>query len=453
MNQASDYLPAIALAELAPSAEERMNSACFCISLDQAALRTALEAQLGSAELVALVEERCPFLFSAMPVFVSEKQRQKMEAAVKALEFVIDMPAYRERIFSTAQPIARHDPGGARGVFFGYDFHLDGEAVGLIEINTNAGGAMLNAVMARAHRACSIDPDQLADAAVSGPTFETAIMEMFMAEWDRCNRGRPLKSIAIVDVAPETQYLYPEFILFKQLFERHGVRAVIADPSSMSFRDGALWHEGQAVDMVYNRLTDFMLDDPVNGELRKAYLGGAIVLTPNPRAHAMYADKRNLALLSSRSELEAMAVPLPVQEILLDALLATELVNATDADRLWKNRRQLFFKPTSGFGGRAAYRGDKLTKRVWQDILNGDYVAQQIMTPGGRVSGTRQKPAKLKFDIRLYSYAGEVQWIAARVYQGQTTNFRTPGGGFAPVYCMPEVNTLCGSACLDAPRD
>lgn len=310
---------------------------------------------------------------------------------------------------------------------------------------------MLNAVMARAHRACSLDPGQLADAAISGPTFETAIMEMFMAEWDRCKRGRPLKSIAIVDVAPETQYLYPEFILFKQLFERHGVRAVIADPSSMSFRDGALWHEGQAVDMVYNRLTDFMLDDAVNGELRKAYLDGAIVLTPNPRAHAMYADKRNLAILSSRSELEAMAVPAPVQEILLDALLPTELVKATDADRLWQNRRQLFFKPTSGFGGRAAYRGDKLTKRVWQEILKGDYVAQQIMTPGGRVSGTRQKPEKLKFDIRLYSYAGEVQWTAARVYQGQTTNFRTPGGGFAPVYRMPEVNTLCGSACLGEP--
>jgi hypothetical protein len=24
--------------------------------------------------------------------------------------------------------------------------------------------------------------------------------------------------------------------------------------------------------------------------------------------------------------------------------------------------------------------------------------------------------------------------VAARLYQGQTTNFRTPGGGFAPVF-------------------
>lgn len=40
----------------------------------------------------------------------------------------------------------------------------------------------------------------------------------------------------------------------------------------------------------------------------------------------------------------------------------------------------------------------------------------------------------LKFDLREYTYDGAVQWVAARLYQGQTTNFRTLGGGFAPVY-------------------
>jgi hypothetical protein len=39
-----------------------------------------------------------------------------------------------------------------------------------------------------------------------------------------------------------------------------------------------------------------------------------------------------------------------------------------------------------------------------------------------------------KVDIRLYTYAGQHLLAAARVYQGQATNFRTPGGGFAPVF-------------------
>lgn len=40
----------------------------------------------------------------------------------------------------------------------------------------------------------------------------------------------------------------------------------------------------------------------------------------------------------------------------------------------------------------------------------------------------------MKFDMRAYSYEGSAMWFAARLYQGQTTNFRTLGGGFAPVY-------------------
>jgi hypothetical protein len=33
-----------------------------------------------------------------------------------------------------------------------------------------------------------------------------------------------------------------------------------------------------------------------------------------------------------------------------------------------------------------------------------------------------------------YVYDGTVQPTAARLYQGQTTTFRTAGGGFAPVF-------------------
>ena len=40
----------------------------------------------------------------------------------------------------------------------------------------------------------------------------------------------------------------------------------------------------------------------------------------------------------------------------------------------------------------------------------------------------------MKADLRNFTYDGAVQLIAARLYQGQTTNFRTPGGGFAPVF-------------------
>lgn len=88
---------------------------------------------------------------------------------------------------------------------------------------------------------------------------------------------------------------------------------------------------------------------------------------------------------------------------------------------------------------RSAYRGDKVTKRVWQEILAGDYVAQSIVVPGDRVIGSHEDPELLTFDLRLYTYDAAVQCTAARIYQGQTTNFRTPGGGFAPVYSLPDA--------------
>ena len=61
------------------------------------------------------------------------------------------------------------------------------------------------------------------------------------------------------------------------------------------------------------------------------------------------------------------------------------------------------------------------------------------MAPGERVAGIRSAPENLKFDIRCYAYQGTVQWTAARLYRGQTTNFRTPEGGFAPVYSLPDA--------------
>jgi hypothetical protein len=417
---------------------EMLNSECFCVSLDNDALHQALSTELGSPALLALVEERCPYLFSAQPVFVSDSQTRRMAEVIAAVESVVALPSYREHILASAPTIASHDPGGAKGVFFGYDFHLNDGGVGLIEVNTNAGGAMLNALMARAHHACCVDMEQFAGSADAATAFENSIVDMFLAEWRHSKRGRPLRTIAIVDTAPQQQYLYPEFLLFQKLFERHGLHAVIADPSELTLQDGVLRHGDTAIDLVYNRLTDFMLETADCAALRAAYLEQAVVLTPHPQGHALYADKRNLSIFCNAELLLALGVPQSVQDTLLQNILPTEVVDAAQAERLWNARRQLFFKPSAGFGSRAAYRGDKITKRVWQEILAGDYVAQAIMLPGERTIGTPESPEALKFDIRCYTYAGNVQWTAARMYQGQTTNFRTPGGGFAPVYSLPD---------------
>jgi hypothetical protein len=406
---------------------EKLNSNCFCGGLDLDSLTKALQSDPGAPDIAAVIAQRCPHLFSPTPIFISDEQARRMDELIQTVETVVAMPAYRAEVLGIGPGIVRHAPR-ARGVFFGYDFHLDGDDIGLIEINTNAGGALLNAALARAQIACG------GLVSKAPHLFEQAIIDMFREEWRLGGRDAPLSSIAIVDTDPEAQYLYPEFLLFRQLFERNGIRAVITDPSALRWEDGRLWHGELAIDLVYNRLTDFSLETPASAALRAAYRVDAAVVTPHPQAHALYAEKRNLALLTDAARLEALGVPAETRAILLAGIPRTEVVRQEDGDALWERRRTLFFKPAAGYGGRAAYRGDKVTKRVWQDILDGQYVAQTIMAPPERMTGSREAPEKRKFDIRCYCYDGKVQWTAARLYQGQTTNFRTPGGGFAVVY-------------------
>jgi len=433
-----------------PDSIEALNRGCFCVSLDLTALARALDSELGQPGLAEMVRSRCPFVFAAQPVFVPAPQLQRMARVVQAVESVVNLPAYREQVLDAAPAIARLGVGGPPGVFFGYDFHLNHDQLGLIEINTNAGGAMLNAVLARAQRACCAAMEGMVPTLDSVAAFEHGIVAMFRDEWRRSGRSRPLRTVAIVDESPEQQYLYPEFLLFQQLFERHGLHAVIASPAALEWRDGALWYEDLAIDLVYNRLTDFYLEQADSAALREAYLQRAVVLTPHPQAHALYANKRQLAVFADAQQLQALGVPEAAQRVLLEHVPRTEVIeaNASDAakvQRLWDARRGLFFKPVAGFGGRAAYRGDKLTRRVWQEILTADYVAQAIVAPGERMVDGHDPARYMKFDLRAYAYDGGVQWVAARLYQGQTTNFRTAGGGFSPVYSTSDASVVPAS--------
>jgi len=409
-----------------------LNRDCACLSVDHAALQAALEE--GGGELYGEIMRTRPHLFSDTVVFVGAPCLQRMAELIRAIEAVVALPAYQERALAYAPAIARQSVA-AQSVFQGYDFHLDSSGPRLIEINTNAGGALLNARLARAQRDCC--GPVAAILTQSGDDVEAALVAMFREEWRLMRGDAPLKRTAIVDLQPGEQYLAPEFELFRQLFERHGLKACIADPTELVWDGTTLTWRGEKIDLVYNRLTDFALEAPVNAALRAAYEADGVVLTPHPRAHALYADKRNLVLLSNEAMLAELGVPEASRALLLAGIPRTVLVGDEGPESLWQERRRWFFKPAAGFGSRAAYRGDKLTKRVFEEIVHGNYIAQEIVPPSERRVAHPEGPRDMKLDLRCYVYAGEVQLTAARLYQGQTTNFRTPGGGFASVLAVP----------------
>ena len=410
-----------------------LNRECFCITLDSASLLTAIQAQAQEPGLVATLMAARPNLFSGGPVFIAKGDLAAMLDIVGAIEAAAKDPAYQAAALRWAPVIARQD-FGPRGVFMGYDFHLGADGPKLIEVNTNAGGAFLNAMLARAQRACCREADDAMGGASPGE-FEAIAWEMFLAEWRAQGRAGQPRTIAIVDDRPREQYLFPEFLLAQRFFERHGLKAWVVDPGQLRFTNGRLAFEDQAVDLVYNRLVDFALSESGHEPLREAYLAGAVVLTPNPRNHALLADKRNLILLSDPGATGGWAIT-PSQRQSLAAVPATVMVTADNADLLWAARKRYFFKPAAGHGGKAVYRGDKITRGVWEDVRQGGYIAQTLAAPTERRIRIDGEIKSLKLDVRLYTYAGSPLLTAARVYQGQTTNFRTPGGGFAPVFVI-----------------
>jgi hypothetical protein len=413
---------------------EALNLHCACRTLQPELLTDALPADLA---------ETRPHLFSASPVFLSDADAAAIGRAVQSLHRVTALPGWQTAVLHRAHGIASLDHGPS-GAFMGYDFHIGPQGPRLIEINTNAGGGYLHAAALAAHRGCCDSMDALFNLPQD---FEHAVLAMFQAEWRAARGDAPLRSVAIVDDAPALQYLAPEFELARQLFARHGITAVVADPAELNWRDGRLWHGELAIDLVYNRLTDFYLQEEAHAAVRAAYEHSAAVVTPHPRAHALHADKRNLITLSDDAALAAMGAAESDRAVLREVVPVTQLVTADNADTLWAQRRQLFFKPAGGYGSKAAYRGDKLTKRVWDEIRGGGFVAQALVPPSERTIPLNDGTTTLRLDVRAYAYRGEVLMLAARTYSGQTTNFRTPGGGFAAVAVLPALQTFNDCEC------
>ncbi len=180
----------------------------------------------------------------------------------------------------------------------------------LIEINTNAGGAMLNAVMGRAQQACCREVADL----ISGPsdfaTIEERLFAMFIADWRRA-RGHGA-------AAPHRDRR--QRAAARSTCTRNSCcssacsnRAASPRPSLIRRELDARWRRAaprraDPIDMVYNRLTDFYFDAPEHAVLARAYRANAAVVTPHPHSHALYANKHNLALLSDAAVLHRWGI-------------------------------------------------------------------------------------------------------------------------------------------------
>jgi hypothetical protein len=408
------------------SLSKSMNKHCLCKTLD----RTLLEQQLRRYVDPKILLER-PHLFSDTAYYISEKNFEEMEGIISAIENVTSMESFQKKAAISVPPVASTD-FGPKGVLMGYDFHLTDEGPKLIEINTNAGGAYLSLVLAKAQVSCCDGVKKIVDL----DNLETVFLDMFLEEWTLQRGELPLNTIAVVDDSPQEQYLFPEFLLFAELFQKHQIECVIIDPSELTSDGNFLTADGKKIDLIYNRSTDFYFEDERYAGIRNAYLRGLTVVTPGPYHHAIFSNKLNLTVLSDALALKALQIDAKTISILANGIPRTIAVTPENRNHLWQQRKNKFFKPVAGYGSKATYRGDKITLKVWDAIAQNDYVAQEIARPEERIVHVDGDQKDLKMDIRVYTYRGRTLLLTSRLYLGQTTNFRTQGGGFAPVFLI-----------------
>jgi hypothetical protein len=402
-----------------------LNQSCLCVVLRPGEIGASFLDAAGSL-LPGDIEKTHPHLFAHTPVYVTEADLAAMLSLAGAMERITALPGWLGE--------ESRNPAAAKvhGVFMGYDFHMTQDGPKLIEINTNAGGAFLNLFASKQFRACCdmLDMSKF----IEPKEAEKNIADMFLAEWATAGRAGKPGLIAIVDAAPKEQFLYPEFLLAAKLLDDYGLKTVIAAPEELALENGQLHFDGQLVDLIYNRLTDFDLSDHL--AIQNTWASGSVVLTPDPPAHRRVADKRNLVKLSDAALLRGIGVSEDDIDIVSRLVPNTMLVTPENADTLWADRKGYYFKPVSGYGGKAVYRGEKLTRKTWDFIITQDYVAQALASPSHRIVKADGGGGLLKFDVRLYMYRDQLLAAAARIYEGQTTNFRTQGGGFAPITAL-----------------
>jgi len=349
---------------------------------------------------------------------------RRMAQLVKVLFSLSRLPVYRAAVFPKLPEIACIDPGHD-ALMMGYDFHWTEQGPKLIEVNTNAGGWLL------ALLACF--GEQVWQPKNLPPRVRSRLLDPFTRELLSWSNGtqRQATGIAIVDKQPETQFLFGEMDFCRRLLATEwDIPVALVDPEMLDAGPQGVFSEGRSVELIYNRHCDFYLEDKALAGIRAAYATHQICLSPNPFAYGLLADKRRLVLWSDSNALANIGVTEKIRNLLADMIPTSKILADFDRNNLWKKRLDWVFKPATRYGSRGVLLGRKITRSRFDNLDPTDTLVQQFIPP----STTQMSDgSELKTDFRLYVYRDRILGVTARLYQGQVTNLRTPGGGFAAV--------------------
>lgn len=288
-------------------------------------------------------------------------------------------------------------------LFSCFDFHYSKDSgLKLIEINTNASLYLPLAMVYQVNK----DPNQQLDLA----SLLTDFQKSFKLEVG--------DGLSIMDLEPNKEGLFFEFLLIREWLSQQGVACNIIARNEFS---------NKAFKNIYNRLTDFYFSDAESAELKQAYYQEhSHQFSPNPREYFLMADKKRLQPLRKMLSQHAPEFEHIIPE-------TKQFSEFESKDELWSKRKKYFFKPSDAYGGKAAFSGKSISKKAFEGIYDPNFIAQELCPAGKQKFDHGDESVEMKFDLRFYCFEGQINNFGARLYQGQTTNMKTPLGGLAAI--------------------
>ena len=326
------------------------------------------------------------------------------------------LDSYKQNITEVDKEILGSDAKN-NSLLMAYDFHLsfEGNQAKLIEVNTNASGFLfINAIN---HIRFGEDRANK-ELMLLTQSFKTEI---------ELSGGS--NKIAIIDENVFEQKMFVEFLMYKDLLKQIGFEAEIYDAEALKYEKGSLCFNGQDIGFIYNRFCDFILSEERSKDLRRSYLEKANAFSPQPREYILQADKQRLVELTKPGWIEQFANKIDVETIQSILIPSFDIHSLGTAEELWAKRKSLFFKPKNAFGAKSTYKGSSISKKVFQRLFEENSLVQEFVP----ASVAKFDDQEWKYDLRIFAYKGEPQAACARLFQGQVTNFKTLGGGFAAV--------------------
>jgi uncharacterized circularly permuted ATP-grasp superfamily protein len=212
-----------------------------------------------------------------------------------------------------------------------------------------------------------------------------ALMESY---WHWTGRRFAKPKIVILDWKEVPTY--SEFVLFRDYFREHGLKCVIADPREVEFREGKLWAEGLAVDLIYKRvlLSELVERGGMETPALQAVKAGAACMVNSPRAKILYkkasfaviSDERNASIFEP-DELEAVAAHIPWTRFVEERKTEYQGKEIDLTNWMLTNRDRLVLKPNDDYGGKGIVLGWKVNETEWRQAiataLKTPYVVQE----------------------------------------------------------------------------